>query len=108
MKHGLALFLTIAGSAVAAISAQNGKRLYTSYGCYQCHGHQAQGSPATGPRLGPSPIAYPAFAQYVRQPTGQMPPYSSKVVSDAEMADIYAFLRSLPRPPAAKSIPMLK
>ena len=36
-----------------------------------------------------------------------MPPYTSKVVSDSEMADIYAFLQSLPQPPAVKDIPLL-
>jgi mono/diheme cytochrome c family protein len=88
-------------------NAQNGKQLYTSYGCYECHGREGQGSKMSGPRLGPSPMAFSAFARYIRQPKGQMPPYTSKVVSDAELADIYAFLKSLPVPPAAKSIPLL-
>jgi len=39
---------------------------------------------------------------YVRKPTREMPPYTDKVVSDQELADIYAFLQSRPRPPAAK------
>lgn len=88
-------------------NVQNGKRIYTSYGCYQCHGRQGQGSSATGSRLGPKPIPFSAFVLYVRTPAGQMPPYTSKVVSDAELADIYSFLESLPQPPAAKSIPLL-
>jgi hypothetical protein len=45
---------------------------------------------------------------YVRQPAGQMPPYTSRVVSDQDLADIWAFLRSLPQPPAVKSIPALQ
>jgi cytochrome c1 len=36
-----------------------------------------------------------------------MPPYTSKITSDAELADIYAFLQSLPHPPDAKNIPLL-
>jgi hypothetical protein len=36
-----------------------------------------------------------------------MPPYTSKVVSDAELADIYAYLQSIPTPPPASSIPLL-
>lgn len=86
-------------------NAQNGKQIYTSYGCYQCHGREGQGG--AGPRIGPRPIPFAAFARYIRQPRGQMPPYTSKVVSDLELADIYAFLESLPQPPAAKSIPLL-
>jgi ubiquinol-cytochrome c reductase cytochrome c subunit len=88
-------------------SAQKGKQLFQSYGCYQCHGREAQGGAGTGPRLAPKPIAFAALSRYVRQPTGQMPPYTSKVVSDQDLADIYAFLASQPNPPAAKSIPIL-
>jgi len=84
-----------------------GKQIYMRVGCYQCHGREAQGASGTGPRLGPRPIAFAAFSRYIRQPTGQMPPYTSKVVSDQELADMYAFLQSLPQPPAAKSIPLL-
>jgi len=87
-------------------NAQNGKKIYTSHGCYQCHGLQALGGSA-GSRLGPQPIPFSAFVMYVRTPTGQMPPYTSKLVSDAELADIYAFLASLPQPPPAKSIALL-
>jgi hypothetical protein len=36
-----------------------------------------------------------------------MPPYTAKVVSDAELTDIRAFLASLPEPPPLKSIPIL-
>jgi mono/diheme cytochrome c family protein len=87
---------------------QNGKKLFTSYGCYECHGHQAEGTSAGGPRLGPNPIPLSALVKYVRQPSGQMPPFTSKVVSDSELNDIYAFLQSLPQPPRADSIPALK
>jgi mono/diheme cytochrome c family protein len=88
---------TLPGSAANG-NAANGKRLYAAYGCYQCHGRQAQGSSATGPRLGPNPIAWAAFAPYVRQPSGQMPPYTSKAVPDAELADIFAFIQTIPQP----------
>jgi mono/diheme cytochrome c family protein len=73
-----------------------GRAAFTKVGCYQCHGREAQGSPATGPRLGPNPLPYPAFADWVRRPKGEMPPYTSRVLSDAELADIYAFVASRP------------
>jgi mono/diheme cytochrome c family protein len=95
-------------TASSAGNAENGKKLFTSVGCYQCHGREAQGSTATGPRLGPRPIAFAALSKYVRAPTGQMPPYTSKVISDAELADIYAFLQARPQPPALESIQLLK
>jgi mono/diheme cytochrome c family protein len=86
-------------------SAENGKKIYSSYGCYQCHGYEAQGG--AGARLAPRPIAFAAFMRYIRRPTGQMPPYTAKVVSDQEVADIHAFLRSIPQPPAVNAIPIL-
>ena|ERR1022692_3305751 len=81
-------------------NVEAGKRIYNKYGCYQCHGREGQGSSITGPRVGPNPIPYESFSSYVRRPLREMPPYTSKVVTDQEMADIYAFLQSRPQPPA--------
>jgi len=92
--------------AAPAGNAENGKKIFSSYGCYQCHGYEAQGGGA-GARLAPRPIAFAAFMRYVRRPTGQMPPYTAKVVSDQELADIHAFLRAIPQPPAVNTIPIL-
>ena len=100
--------ITKAQSPAPAGNAENGRKLFKSNGCYQCHGYEAQGATPTGPRLGPRPIAFAALSKYVRQPTGQMPPYTIKVVPDAALADIYAFLQSLPAPPSADSIPALR
>src|ERR1700728_3647519 len=86
-------------------SPQNGKKLFDSYGCYQCHDHDGHGG--AGARLAPNPIPFTAFSKYVRQPTGEMPPYTKKVVTDQELADIYAYLQSIPKPPEAKTIPAL-
>jgi len=90
----------------AAGNADRGKQLYTNYGCYQCHGHEGQGGVA-GPRIGPNPLPLQALTRYVRQPGGQMPPYTEKVVSDAELADIHAYLQSRPQPRPAREIPLL-
>jgi ubiquinol-cytochrome c reductase cytochrome c subunit len=87
-------------------NAAAGKRLYERTGCYECHGHEGQGG-AAGKRLAPHPIAYADFAAYCRHPTAEMPPYSAKILSDADLAGIYSYLQSLPDPPAAKSIPIL-
>jgi ubiquinol-cytochrome c reductase cytochrome c subunit len=95
-------------STAPTANVEEGKKLYVSYGCYQCHGREAQGSSATGPRLGPRPIAFSAFTQYVRRPPGQMPPYTSKVVSDADLANIYAFVQARPAPPAVQGISLLR
>ena len=91
-------------SGAPAGNAENGKRVYTKYGCYECHGREGQGSTMTGPRLGPNPVPFEVFASYVRKPTREMPPYTAKVVSDQELADIYAFLQSRPHPPTARPL----
>jgi ubiquinol-cytochrome c reductase cytochrome c subunit len=92
----------------ASVNAENGKKLYISYGCYECHGREGQGSPYSGARLAPKPVELRYFIGYVRQPTGQMPPYTTKVASDADLADIRAFLNTVPPPPPVKSVPQLK
>jgi mono/diheme cytochrome c family protein len=93
-----------AGDASAG-NAERGKTLFTNDGCYECHGRAAQGG--VGPRLGPDPLPLTFIEKYVRHPTGQMPPYTVKTVSDRDLADIYAFLKSLPESPKAKDIPLL-
>ena len=88
-------------------NATNGRKLFVSFGCYQCHGYEAQGGSA-GPRLAPRPIAYAQLMKYVRHPTGEMPPFTEKIVKDMELMDIYAFLRAQPAPPDVDKIPLLK
>jgi len=84
---------------------KNGERLFTKYGCYECHGFQGQGSTQTGgSRIGPPQISLSAVISYLRHPTGQMPPYTTKTVSDEEITDIYVFLKSLPQPIPSKDI----
>jgi ubiquinol-cytochrome c reductase cytochrome c subunit len=93
--------------AVPKGDALKGKKLFSDIGCYQCHGYAAQGGGA-GPRLAPRPIAFEAFSKYVRKPAGEMPPYTAKVVTDQDLADVYAFLASIPQPASVDSIPLLK
>jgi mono/diheme cytochrome c family protein len=87
-------------------NVENGKKLFVSYGCYECHGRQGQGG-GGAPRIGPPAIPIGSAMRYVRNPTGQMPPYTTKVVPDQDLADIFAFLKSIPQPPRAASIPLL-
>ena len=45
---------------------------------------------------------------YLRAPKGEMPPYTAKVMSDQDLADVYAFLRALPPAPPLSSLPLLQ
>jgi mono/diheme cytochrome c family protein len=95
-----------ADTAAPPGNAENGKKLWNTVGCYECHGYSAQGGPS-GARLAPNPPAFSVLLKYVRAPKGEMPPYTSKVISDAQLADIYAYIKSIPKPPDVKSIPLL-
>ena len=53
------------------------------------------------------PRSLESFTRYVRRPTARMSAYSEKVISDAALADIYAFLRSLPAAKKPADIPLL-
>jgi mono/diheme cytochrome c family protein len=94
-------------AAVPPGNAGEGRKIYVSHGCYQCHGFEGQGSVA-GPRLGPRPAPYPYFSSYIRKPTLLMPPYTAKVLSDQNVADIYAFLQARPAPVPLEKLEMLK
>lgn len=101
-----------ASSAFAAAAAPQGdavkgKANFERVGCYQCHGHQGQGG-REGPRIAdPVPLAWPAFQAWVRTTSGDMPPYTQKVLSDQELVDIYAHLQTIPKAPDYKTIPLL-
>jgi len=100
-----------AASAPGAAAAprgrvENGAALYKKVGCYQCHSQEGQGG-LSGPRIAPDPIPFQRFAQYIRNPTGEMPPYTARVLTDQDLADIYAFVQSRPRPPAVNTLPQL-
>jgi ubiquinol-cytochrome c reductase cytochrome c subunit len=88
-------------------SAEAGKKLWVSYGCWQCHGYEAQGG-AAGPRLAARNLSLVYFSGYVRRPTNQMPPYTEKVVSNEDLANLHTFVQSRPAPPAAASVPLLQ
>jgi mono/diheme cytochrome c family protein len=119
-KYGLLFLLVIAPFCVPAVraqqasdapnsgNAQNGKKLFMSDGCYECHGRQGQGAAQTGAaRIGPPQLSFEGFQGFVRKPANQMPPYTSKALPDQDLADIYAYLKSIPMPPKGKDIPLL-
>ena len=101
------LFCVVASHpAAAAGNAEKGKNLYVQHGCWQCHGSVGQGG-AAGKTIAPKPMAFEAFSVFVRHSNGPMPPYQKAVLSDADLADIHAYLQSIPTTKDYKSIPLL-
>jgi mono/diheme cytochrome c family protein len=101
----LAALLFGHGAAHAA-SAEHGKAVFMKMGCWQCHGTVGQGG--AGPRIAPDPLPYDTFVAFVRTTSRAMPPYHEKILSDADLAAIHAYLRSVPKPPDARDIPLLQ
>ncbi len=100
------LFATILAIAQSPTGdAKHGKELFLSYSCYSCHSFDGHGG--AGARLVPMPLNQAAFIAFVRN-AGRMPSYSSKVLPDAQLADIYAYIETLPKSPDAKSIPLIQ
>ena len=99
MVMGAALVLGAAACVVAqpAGDPKAGEAAYMKLGCYSCHGVWGQGTWRDGPRLNP-PMPYEAMVQQLRTPRYEMPPYVESTVSDKSIADIHAYLRSVPKP----------
>ena len=111
MKIALAFAaLVLAQAPALAASAEHGEAAFMQHGCWQCHGTMGQGSIATsgGKRLAPDPLPWEAFSGFVRSSNRAMPPYSEQILPDGDLADIYAYLQSVPKPPDVNGIPLLK
>jgi mono/diheme cytochrome c family protein len=88
--------------------AVEGKRLFLAVGCFLCHGRAGQGGTLNGPApiLAKSQLPFEGFKGQLRQPVNDMPAYSEAVMSDKQVADIYAFVQSLPGPRPTKDMPI--
>ena len=105
---GLLAVVAVAFGPAAAVaqSAEKGKTAYVKHGCWQCHGFAAQGGVA-GPKLAPDPMPLVALTAFLRHTRGAMPPYQEAILSSADLADIHAWLSSLPKAQDYRSIPLL-
>jgi mono/diheme cytochrome c family protein len=110
-----ALFFTVAILSISLLAlaaeptgdAANGKRLFMTVGCYECHGTTGAGGGPAGPRLAPNPLPFIAVKAKVRTASGRMPVFSEAVMKDAQIADIYAYLQSIPTGKSARDIELL-
>ena len=111
MKTIVVMALLLGGCVVLAQqppssgNAENGRRLFIRDGCWECHGYAGQGG-RDGARLADTALSVAQLTRYVRKPTGAMPAYVDKVLSDQELADIHAYLKTLPAK-QAKDVPLL-
>ncbi len=99
--------LSIMSFAQTNGNAEEGKRLFMKHNCYYCHGTTGQGG-RDGARIAQTALNLQGLIRYVRRPTGGMPAFTEKILSDRELTDIYAYLKSLPPAKAPKDIPLLE
>src|SRR5262245_50970575 len=100
---GVAIF---AAQTAPAGNADIGKRAFMEKNCYYCHGTTGQGG-RDGARITNTQLNPDGFIRYVRKPAGAMPAYTEKLISDQELRDIVAYLKSLPAAKTPKEIPIL-
>jgi mono/diheme cytochrome c family protein len=103
----LTFFSAPASAQIKPGNAENGKRLFSFNGCYQCHGTVGQGGSA-GARLAQTKLTLPGFLAFVRNPPpSMMPPYRAKIMPDQDLADVYAYIQTFPAPLNPSTIPLL-
>ena len=100
------LFAQSAPAGNPAGNKDNGKKQFERAGCWECHGYAGQGG-RDGARLAETALTSNQFTRYIRRPTGAMPAYIEKVLSDADAADIWAYVKTLTGPKTAKDVPLL-
>ena len=94
--------------ATGAPSVERGKMLYEKNMCNACHGTAGNGGERTsGPGIAPNVWPLEAMKTQMRNPRLVMPRYSEKFLSDADLADIHAWLSTIKTGPKAKDIPLL-
>jgi mono/diheme cytochrome c family protein len=101
----LASFAALACAQSPTGDAKHGKELFLSYACYSCHSFDGHGG--AGARLVPMPLNQAGFIAFVRN-AGRMPSYSSKILPDEKLLDIYAYIKTLPASPDAKNITLIQ
>jgi mono/diheme cytochrome c family protein len=89
--------------------AVHGKQLFLAVGCFTCHGRSGQGGAYNGPApiLAHTALPFDGFKGQLRSPANDMPAYSDAVLSDKDVADIYAFVETLPGARSPKDIAIL-
>jgi len=93
-----------AKAQAAAGSATTGKELYISYACYSCHGFDGHGG-SGGAAQRHEDVA--GGVHGVCSQPGADAGVFDKVLTDTQLADLYAYIKSLPDSPPAKNIPLL-
>jgi mono/diheme cytochrome c family protein len=97
------LGITVAVAAPEHQDTAQGGRLYAALACAACHGDRAQG--LVGPRLAGTDLSFDQVLHQVRFGGNGMPNFGPGAVTDAQVMDIYAYVRDLGGKPAVEPPP---
>lgn len=98
------LFLLSAGAAALLLSACNapkgnaedGNRWYAMHNCSACHGEHGNNGRAA--HISGIEMGFGSFVRVLRTPySPSMPKFPESKLSEADAADIYAWLKSMPK-----------
>jgi mono/diheme cytochrome c family protein len=107
MKYALLMLLVACGAehrgepngpevATADPAIARGEHLFHKF-CYQCH---PGGSAGIGPALNDKPLPQVAIRTQIRKGVGSMPAFGDDWLTDAQVADIAAYVKALHKTPA--------
>jgi mono/diheme cytochrome c family protein len=88
----LVVVMAVCTWTVGRAAEDSGERLYDG-NCRQCHGPEGRG--ARAPSLIPFDWSYEEALELIRHPVCDMPPVPASAVSDAQVAQIVAYLKTI-------------
>ena len=89
----LAVAMAVCVCTVGSAAEDSGERLYEGY-CRRCHGAEGRGT-TQGPSLIPFDWSYAEALELIRHPVCNMPPVPASVLSDAQVAQIIGYLKTI-------------
>ena len=89
---GLVLLIAVCTWTNGRAADEPGQLVYEN-ACRQCHG--AEGRGGKGPRLVPFSWSYERALDLIRHPVCDMPPIPESELSNAEVAQIVAYLKTI-------------
>ena len=89
----LVVAIAVCMSTAGRAADDAGERLYDGH-CRRCHGPEGRGT-RQAPSLIPFDWSYAEALELIRHPVCNMPPVPASVLSDAQVAQIVAYLKTI-------------
>ncbi len=91
---GLVAALALCAGTAGSAAEDSGERLYDRQ-CAKCHGPEGRGRGTVAPSLVPFNRSYEDALELIRRPMCDMPPIPESALSDAEVAQIVDYLKTI-------------